>query len=133
MEVVEKAPSDSIFETKLYLVRMLPARDDSVRAIHVIYSDTLLYTYPSKLARLASSVGLPMKDRYYTTKEEAPFEGFLLKHQQGLEITLPATGSDESIDQFGILRLPQATYVYYPSHYTHLGNLDAIRTETELF
>ena len=128
---VESLSADSMAITERYIVWCIPADSGTVSAVHIVYSDTLLYTYPSKLARLAAAFGLPLTSRHYTSKADAPLGGFLLESQQGLETILPTTGTDESTDQFGTLRLSRGTYIYYPSHHLHKGDLDAIRTEIE--
>ena len=120
---------DSVAATPHYLLRRVPADSGTVGAVRIVYSDSLLYTYPSKLARTAEAFGLPMTGRYYDSPADAPFGRRLLKTVDGLETLLPATGGSESNDHFGTLVLPQGTFIYYPLDLLRCGNLAAIRTE----
>ena len=134
MDAIEKdSPADSLYTTEHYVVYRLPNSNDTASAAHVVYSDALLYAYPSKLARLATACGIPLRSRYYTSKNEAPLSGFLLKSHQGAETVILATKPDDSVDQLSTVQLPQGTFIYFPSHYLHHGNLDAIRIETECY
>ena len=134
MDAIEKdSPTDSLYTTEHYVVYRLPNSNDTASAAHVVYSDALLYAYPSKLARLATACGIPLRGRYYTSKNEAPLSGFLLKSHQGAETVILATKPDDSVDQLSTVQLPQGTFIYFPSHYLHHGNLDAIRIETECY
>ena len=112
-----------------YSVIPLPDGHGEIEALRIIYYDGIIYKYPLKLARLVAALGYPLNERFYTSKEEAPFNGWLLKSQEGLDAFCTRPGDNDSFDGFGMVATADGAFVYYPSSMNRSGGLEAIRTE----
>lgn len=127
MDAVCSMEADSVYTCHDYTVRRLPHGYTRVDGIRITYTEDTVFRYPAKMARLVSLFGVPLNDRCYENRKDAPFLSGLLRMQNGLYAEYGATNDDESVDAYGIVSVPDGTWLYYPKSYETLCGYSILR------
>lgn len=127
MDAVCSMEADSVYTCHNYTVRRLPHGYTRVDGIRITYTEDTVFRYPAKMARLVSLFGVPLNDRCYAKRQDAPFLSGLLRMQNGLYAEYGATSDDESVDAYGIVSVPDGTWIYYPKSYETMCGYSALR------
>lgn len=127
--VQEHPGQDSIGTAGDYSILRLPDSLVGAPMLRITYCDSAVWVYPSRLARMAAAVGLPLDERYYASAAAMPLGKLIGKRLPCLETSLTLATNDDSFDALGLVATHHARYLYYPTALNRRGPYTAQHIE----